>query len=96
MTCEHLRGLEQALLEAGVRETYRGQPWSQNCREWIYFDCWLDLPALRRKFSFAPCVEDHAHRGTHEGSERGFVCTQCHDAVMGRHDASAHVAVFAG
>lgn len=96
MTCGHLRDLERALLEAGVRETHRGQAWSQNCRERVCFDCRLDLPARRRRFALADCVEDHLHRGTHDGSERGFVCTQCHDGVMGRHDASANVEVFTG
>ena len=42
MVCEHLYPLEQALLAAGIAETYRGQPWSRNCREWVYFDADLD------------------------------------------------------
>lgn len=83
MTCEHLQHLEQALLAAGVQETYRGAPWSKNCREWVYFDCYLDRERLRARFDFADCVEDHEHLGTHDGQEAGFVCTQCHDAIMG-------------
>ncbi len=92
MVCEHLRALEQALLEHGVKETFRGQAWSQNCREWVYFDCYLDLPALRARFAFAPCVSDHVHRGTFDGQEAGLVCNQCHDAIMGVHpvDAEKH------
>lgn len=85
MVCAHLAALEQELIARGVAETYRGQAWSKNCREWVYFACCLDLAALRARFAFAPCVEDHVHRGTHDGAEAGFVCAQCHDAVMGRH-----------
>ncbi|MGE3302699.1 MAG: hypothetical protein AB7M12_06260 [Hyphomonadaceae bacterium] len=85
MVCEHLRALEEEMLARGVRETYRGQPWSRNCREWVYFDCRLDLTALRARFAFAPCVSDHVHRGTHDGQEAGFVCDRCWDAVMGAH-----------
>ena len=47
MVCEHLTGLEQELLRMGIREVHRGQPWSKNCREWVYFDCCFDLVALR-------------------------------------------------
>ena len=85
MVCEHLAALERELLERGIEETSRGQAWSQNCREWVYFACRLDLPALRARFQFAPCVTDHTHRGTHDGSEAGLVCAQCHDAIMGAH-----------
>ena len=89
MVCEHLRALEQEMLERGVRETFRGQAWSKNCREWVYFDCYLDLRALRARFHFAPCVTDHVHRGTHDGQEAGLVCQQCWDAIMGVHPVSA-------
>jgi hypothetical protein len=85
MVCEHLIALEREMLARGIRETSRGQAWSENCREWVYFDCFLDLPALRARFLFDPCVIDHAHRGTHEGSEIGFVCDRCNDAIMGVH-----------
>lgn len=95
MVCEHLAALERALTESGIAETFRGQAWGDNCREWVYFTCVLDLPAMRARFAFSPCVEDHAHRGTHDGSEAGFVCTACHDAIMGRHPSDAgHVPTF--
>jgi hypothetical protein len=93
MTCEHLIALERALIEAGVKETSRGQAWSQNCREWVYFDCFLPAESTRRKFAFDPCVEDHAHLGTHDGQESGFVCTVHHDGVMGHHPASGVAAM---
>ncbi len=85
MTCDHLRGLEKELIAAGVPETYRGQPWSNNCREWVYFDCYLDRRAIRKRMDFPECVKDHEHLGTHDGQESGFVCTVCNDAVMGVH-----------
>jgi hypothetical protein len=87
MVCEHLAQLEKALESSGIEETFRGQAWSRNCREWVYFRCWLDREALRQRFSFAPCVVDHAHRGTHDGQEAGFVCTTCHDAIIGAYEA---------
>ena len=96
MVCEHLRQLEQAIKARQIRETYRGQAWSENCREWVYFDCFIDLEAVRRCLGLDPCVVDHAHRGTHDGQERGFVCSTCNDAIMGRYEPSAGVVVFAG
>jgi len=75
MICEHLRPLEEALIGRGYSVTYRGQTWTRNCREWVYFDCVLALADIRQNFAFDACVEDHVHRGTHEGSEQGFVAT---------------------
>jgi hypothetical protein len=88
MTCEHLMDLERALIAAGIKETSRGQAWSQNCREWVYFDCFLPAQLIRQKFKLADCVEDHEHRGTHDGQESGFTCSIHHDGIMGHHPAS--------
>jgi hypothetical protein len=85
MLCEHLAQVEQALITAGITITYRGQPWSSNCREWVYIACWLDRAAIRSRFTLADCVHDHDHLGTHDGQEAGLVCSQCHDAIMGAH-----------
>jgi hypothetical protein len=85
MVCEHLAEIERALLAAKVSETFRGQPWTSNCREWVYFACWLDRPAIRGRYKLAECVIDHDHRGTHDGQEAGLVCSTCHDAIMGAH-----------
>lgn len=89
MLCEHLLKLEQDLRDAGIKETHRGQPWSKNCREWVYFDCRLDLVSLRARLNLAQVVVDHVHRGTHDGSEAGFVCTCRCDAIMGAHPDDA-------
>jgi len=63
MVCEHLQPLEAELQAAGVRETFRGKPWSANCREWVYFDCYLDKTSIRKRMQLAGCVVDHEHLG---------------------------------
>lgn len=83
MVCEHLIELETALLADGARETARGQVWSKNCREWVYFDVVLDVDAIRARFSLAPGVELHENTDARSGLERGLVCRSCQDAVMG-------------
>ena len=88
MVCEHLRELENELLSSGVKETFRGQPWSDNCREWVYFDVCLDLEKLRERFDLDECVKDHEHYGTHDGQEAGFYCEVHKDGVMGFHRKS--------
>src|SRR5437764_486899 len=94
MLCEHLHLVEQAMAAAGIRETFRGRAWSDNCREWVYFDCYLELAAIRKQFAMAACVEDHIHRGTHDGSERGLVCHEHWDAVMGVYEAQPSTPTF--
>lgn len=94
MVCEHLSAVETALLDGAAEVTFRGSAWSENCREWVYVDRYLDTAAIRARFALAPCVEDHTHIGTHDGSEHGLVCAQHHDAVMGLLEPSAGVTVF--
>lgn len=83
MVCDHLAPLEKALLASGVSVTFRGEAWSKNCREWVYFDVALDITALEERFSFPTCVSVHENKDPKSGLERGFVCDSCHDAVMG-------------
>ena len=85
MLCEHLFDLELTVAAAGIDETYRGQSWSQNCREWVYYDCLLDVVAIRESFDLALCVVDHRNDDPKRGLESGFVCGQCHDALLGVH-----------
>jgi hypothetical protein len=85
VVCEHLAALERDLIGRGIAVTFRGRAWSENCREWVYFDCVLDLPALRARLALPEYILDHAHLGTHDGCEAGVVCPHCHDAVMGLH-----------
>lgn len=88
MVCEHLRPLEQALLNAGIEETFRGQAWSLNCREWVYFDAVLNTGSLKERYAIPGCVEIHENTDPKSGLEHGFVCTLCHDAIMGRTDGN--------
>jgi len=83
MTCEHLSELESELVGMGIPLTFRGQAWTANCREWVYFDCYLDLAAIRNRLNFAECIQDHTNDDPKSGTERGFVCQQHHDGVMG-------------
>ena len=88
MTCEHLRQLEAELQFGGIPETFRGQAWSRNCREWVYFTCYLDLPAIRARLKLPPCVVDHVNDDPRSGLERGLVCEEHHDGIMGLPKAS--------
>lgn len=85
MLCEHLRPLEEALIQAGIEETFRGKAWSRNCREWVYFRCVLNRDSLRKRFDLPPFVADHEHLGTHDGQEAGFICEICQEGIMGIH-----------
>jgi hypothetical protein len=96
MVCEHLAPLEQALLLRNFTVTSRGQAWSKNCREWVYFDCFLDIPAIQAHVRLPECVTTHSHRGTHDGQELGFVCTLCNDAIMGLYEPVPGKPVFGG
>src|SRR5258708_4523079 len=96
VTCEHLRALEQAILARGIRETFRGQAWSSNCRQWGYFDCYIDTAAVRGGLDLADSVHDHSHRGTHNGQEQGFVCVECHDGIMGQYEPLPGSIIFKG
>ena len=83
MICEHLRPIEKLILEKQIPETYRGQVWSNNCREWVYYDCCIDAISLSQRLHLAECVEIHKHLGTHDGNEYGFYCNVHHDGIMG-------------
>jgi hypothetical protein len=85
--CEHLLPLDEALQAAGIKETFRGQAWTKNCREWVYYDCVLPMDQLRRAFSFGDHIKIHVNLDQRSGTEAGFVCTICNDGVMGLHPA---------
>jgi hypothetical protein len=88
MTCEHLMPVEAAIQAAGMRETFRGAAWSDNCREWVCFDCYLPTQLLLDVFQLPPCIKIRSHLGTHDGQEHGLVCCEHHDALMGHHPKS--------
>jgi hypothetical protein len=81
--CEHLAQLEAELIARDIPVTFRGQSWSTKCREWVYFTCYLDLAEIRKRLSFAPCVLDHVNADPRSGEERGLVCDEHNDAIMG-------------
>ncbi len=89
--CEHLAVLDAELKQRGIRETFRGQAWSDNCREWVYYDCFLDTDAIRARLNLPECISVHTNDDMRSGLEAGFVCNQCNDAIMG-----AHLSVAAG
>ena len=86
MICPHLRALETELLAAGVAETFRGKAWTNNCRQWVYFDCFLDTAALRKRLNLAECVIDHVNDDVRSGQERGLACTIHHDGIIGHYE----------
>ncbi|HJW29718.1 MAG TPA: hypothetical protein VJ508_10830 [Saprospiraceae bacterium] len=83
--CEHLIGLDEELKRKGIKELFRGQAWSDNSRQWVYYDCLLDLEAIRQRFHFPNFILNHVNDDPKSGTEAGFVCMHCHDAVMGFH-----------
>lgn len=83
--CEHLSELDNELKAQGIEETYRGQPWSHNCREWVYYDCVFDLEKVRSRFELPSFVETHVNNDNKSGMEAGFVCDLCKDGVIGVH-----------
>ncbi|MBN2535729.1 MAG: hypothetical protein JXB88_22815 [Spirochaetales bacterium] len=81
--CEHLSELENELKRQGIPETCRGQVWTKNCREWVYFDCYLDIESLRKRFHLPGFIKHHINNDTKSGLEEGFECELCKDAIMG-------------
>jgi hypothetical protein len=87
--CEHLQPLEKFLRDQGARVVSSGRPWSANCHIWVYFDAILECERLIKGLNLASCTQVHDHRGTHDGSERGIICTMHNDGIMGPHPADA-------
>ena len=83
--CEHLRALEDELASQGVKVTFSGQPWSANCRYWVYVDAVLDGEAIRKRLNLGATVSVHSNDDERSGLEKGLVCDACHDAVIGLH-----------
>jgi hypothetical protein len=87
--CGHLRPLEDDLAAQGVKVTFAGQAWSSHCRHWVYVDAVLDCEALARRLRLPACVAVHANDDPRSGRERGLVCGDCKDAVVGVHPEDA-------
>ncbi|MBK8352728.1 MAG: hypothetical protein IPP60_02455 [Sphingobacteriales bacterium] len=88
--CIHLKSLEDFLKSENIAEVYRGQVWSKNCREWIYYDAILNPQKLKEKFHFDATIIIHDYKDNKVGSELGLVCTLCNDAIMGVHPKSGN------
>ncbi len=88
--CIHLKPLENYLKTKKITETYRGQVWTKNCREWIYYDAVLNPQKLKERFHFDDSIKIHDYEDIKVGSELGLVCTLCNDAVMGVHPNSSY------
>ena len=87
--CGHLTPAEQYIRERGAKVVSCCRPWSRNCHIWVYFDVLLDCESLMRGLALDAAVEIHDHRGTHDGSERGLVCSVHGDGVIGPHPSDA-------
>lgn len=90
--CEHLNPLEQLLKDKGITEVFRGQAWSKNCREWVYFDCVLETEALKARLNLPSFIITHENTDLKSGTELGLVCTKCSDAIIGLHPKYSAVA----
>jgi hypothetical protein len=89
LECEHLRALEADLISTGAKETFRGKAWSTTCREWVYFDCVLDVEKLFYMYSLPSFVITHCNCDPRSGLEIGLICTVCKDGVIGVHPSSS-------
>lgn len=83
--CEHLIELDNEIKAKGISETFRGKAWKNNCREWVYYNCQLDLGSLRNKYAFQDFIINHRNDDNKSGMEVGFICDICHDAIIGLH-----------
>ncbi len=88
--CIHLKPLEDYLMVENILEVYRGQVWTKNCREWIYYDAVLNPKKIKEKFHFDDTIIIHDYKDNKVGSELGLVCTLCNDAIMGTHPNSSY------
>jgi hypothetical protein len=86
--CEHLHSAEQYLRASGAVEVWRGKPWQNNCREWIYFNCLFDPVALKQTLQLDSFIGMHDYFDIKGGAERGLFCTVCRDGLMGIHPES--------
>lgn len=88
--CEHLRNLDDELKQRNLKETFRGQAWGDNTREWVYYDCVILVDEVKKRYNFPEFIKIHVNNDSKSGMEAGFYCEQCKDGVMGLHPAVAH------
>ena len=90
LQCTHLQPVQQYLSSLHIKITYRGQPWGNNCRDWIYYDCIVSAKRLIERLKLDTCVEVHDYQDIKVGSEMGLYCRQCQDAILGPHPNSVY------
>ncbi|MEO7176023.1 MAG: hypothetical protein ABIV51_09095 [Saprospiraceae bacterium] len=81
--------MDLELKQKGIKETFRGQAWSDNCVGWVYYDCQLDLAKIRIRNHFPSFVVDQVNDDNKSGMEMGFFCQECKDAIFGLHPDQA-------
>jgi hypothetical protein len=57
--CDHLLKLDLELKNSRIKETSRGEAWTKNTREWVYYDC-----VESRKIAETFCISrlrNHSH-----------------------------------
>jgi hypothetical protein len=54
----------------------------------VYFDCYLDTASIRERLKLPGCVVEHSNDDPRSGRERGLVCEECKDAVVGAWEES--------
>lgn len=85
--CEHLLPLENELKSLHIKETFRGEAWSDNCRDWVYFDCYLNCKSIISRLKLPEFITHTTNDDPRSGLEEGLVCNNCKDAIMGYHRA---------
>ncbi len=83
--CIHLQKAEDYIKASGLRESWPGQAWSLNCREWIYFNCSFSPAKLIEKPGPEDCVTIHDYYDIKVGAELGLFCESCKDGIMSIH-----------
>ena len=83
--CEHLIEIDNYIKAKGVKEIFRGKAWSENCNEWAYYDCIINIEKIKEKIIINNCIEIHEYHDIKVSNELGFFCNKCKDGVMGFH-----------
>jgi hypothetical protein len=92
----HLEILEVELLRLGIKKTYEGQAWSNNCNVWKYYDCFIDAEKVKQRLNLPAFVVVHSNDDPRSGLEYGLVCEKCKDGIIGVHSSMKETKVNIG
>ena len=81
--CKHLIELEKYIKNQRIKELFRGKAWSENCNEWVYYDCIMEIEKLQKNFAFDNCISIHECNDIKIANELGFYCNKCKDSIIG-------------